>query len=689
MNTNWKLVLWGTALLLLAMGAWLLYLHHSAEGQATAVDSAGVPPLRILITDPLSSALCYASAGNLARRDYSPLSTYLGNRIKRPVQIDCARSLPDALQSKPGQIDLIVGKASAVQAEAAQANMDIRPLVRLTDGEGRTDLAGLFIVRKNDPARTIKDLTNYRILLGPACDDERYSAAIAALAEHGVTPVPPLRMTPSNTAAALAVVEGAADAAIISGYAAPLVDGCDGVDKGALRVIGRTAPVPFITVFGAAQMTRATERRIVDGLLGIADDPQLLKALDSKAGFVELQTQPQVQDCPPVQPDAAPWTDWRGANRAAISRHVPDHLPSRVNFLWRRGLTGVGLSGVVATRQYVIVADKAERNDRDIWRCLDADTGQEVWTIAYATPTKMEFTNAPRATPVIHDGLVYLLGAFGDLHCVDLRDSRILWRRNIVKDFGAELATWGMSSTPLVVDDKLIVNPGAKDASLVALDLNTGEVLWKTPGEPAAYASLILGTFGGLRQIVGYDAVSLGGWDPNTGQRLWELLPPVKGDFNVVTPINVDGRVLLSTKNNGTRLYGFADDGRILSTPLAWNPSLTPDTSTPVAVNGLVFGCSEGLFCLDLGRDLKTLYGVIEDAAFKHHAAFIAGNNRVLALSVEGELVLLQASRNSFTPISRLRLFKDAEVWSHPALVGDRLYVRSMTEVCCILLNGS
>jgi len=424
-----------------------------------------------------------------------------------------------------------------------------------------------------------------------------------------------------------------------------------------------------------------------EALPSARDNPQLLEAMNSKAGFVELEAQPAVRECRPARPPAPPWADWRGPGRSAISPHVPDRMPSRASFLWKRGLTGAGLSGVAATHEHVIVADKSEQNDRDIWRCLDAGTGKEVWTIAYATPTKMEFTNAPRAAPVIHGDLVYLLGAFGDLHCVDLSNSRILWRRNIVKDFGAEPAAWGMSSTPLVVDDKLIVSPGAKDASLAALDLYTGEVLWKTPGERAAYASLILGTFGGVRQIVGYDAVSLGGWDPNTGRRLWELLPSKKGDYNVPTPVNVNGQILLSTENNGTRLHAFGGDGRILPTPAAWNPNLKPDTSTPVAANGLVFGCSNGLFCLDLSQDLKTLYAVKEDAAFKSHAAFIAGNNRVLALSVEGELVLLQASRTAFTPISRLRLFKDAEVWSHPALVGNRLYVRSMKDVCCILLS--
>ena len=590
MNTSWKLVLWGTVLLLLALSAWLLYLQHSARGHVSVIHPPEAQALRIAVLDPLSYALCPADAGFLPRRDYPSLASYLGRKIKQPVQIDYGRSLPEILRSKPGEIDLIIGKASFVQSQAIQADVSIRPLVRLTDSEGRTDLSGLFIVRSSDPAKTIRDLTDYRILFGPACDDERHSAALAVLAKQGVAPVPPLQMVPSCTAAALAVAEGDADAAVISDYAALLLDGCDGIDKGALRVIGRTPAEPFITVFATARVTPATERRIVDTLQSVADDPQLLEALHSKAGFVGLQTQPVLQQCRPTQPAALPWTDWRGQDRAGISLHVPNRLPSRVNFLWRHGLTGAGLSGIAATHKHVIVADKSEQNNRDIWRCLDAGTGKELWTIAYATPTKLEFTNSPRATPVIHGDLVYLLGAFGDLHCVDLRDSQILWRRNIVKDFAAQLAAWGMGSTPLVVDDKLIVNPGAKDASLVALDLNTGEVRWKTPGERAAYASLILGTFGGVRQIVGYDAVSAGGWDPNTGRRLWELLPPKKGDYNVPTPVNINGQILLSTENNGTRLYAFDGDGRILSTPVAWNPSLAPDTSTPVAANGLVFG---------------------------------------------------------------------------------------------------
>src|SRR5207244_7778620 len=123
-------------------------------------------------------------------------------------------------------------------------------------------------------------------------------------------------------------------------------------------------------------------------------------------------------------------------------------------------------------------------------------------------------------------------------------------KKNILREFGAELVRWGMSASPLIVDGKLIVNPGAKKAAIVALDPADGKLVWQAPGKPAAYASFIAGRFGGIEQIVGYDAISLGGWDPATGRRLWFLFPPERGDFNVPTPVDLGGKLLLATENN-------------------------------------------------------------------------------------------------------------------------------------------
>lgn len=408
--------------------------------------------------------------------------------------------------------------------------------------------------------------------------------------------------------------------------------------------------------------------------------------MESKMGSFRATAQAPAKRVPDASRPIVGWTDWRGPNRGGISPYAPSELPTEARFLWKRSLTGMGLSGIAATSRYVIVADKSQDKALDVFRCLDADTGEQIWTVEYPAPGEMDFSNSPRANPVIRQDLVYLLGAFGDLHCVKLDTGETVWKKNIIKDFGAELTTWGTCSTPLVVNDKLIVNPGAEDASVVALDGHTGNVIWKAPGEPAAYSSFIVGTFGNVRQIVGYDAISLGGWDPNSGRRLWKLLPEEEGDFNVPTPININGRLLVASENNGTRLYGFDDSGKIRAKPLAQNLDLAPDTSTPVIINGLVFGCFAGLYCLDAKDGLKTLYAV-DDDAFYDYAALIAGNDRVLIITAEGELVLIGATRDRYTLKSRLRLFEETEVWSHPALVGRRLYIRNTSEACCLLLD--
>lgn len=669
----------------------LLYLigvlfNKTTRQEYTDIDANNLP-LRIVVMDPLSDQLACDCVEGYAQRKYDELATFLEKQLRRPVLLTYGENLPDILKLNPGKVDLIIGKKSIVLFDAAQTKLHIRPTARLTDKSGTTNLTGLFVVRINDPATSIEDLKGYNILFGPAYDGEKHTAAIAALKAKGV-PVPKqVRTSPSCSTAAVAVVEKEADAAVISSYALALLEGCNTIDKGALRVVGQTSAVPFITVFATDAVSRENEKLIIDVLLAVGKNKRLLARMESKTGFVEVRRQRSEITGSDAGRPVVGWTDWRGPKRDALSSYVPKKLPAKAKFLWKRPLTGMGLSGIAATSRNVIVADKSKDEKLDIFRCLDADTGEQLWAVEYPAPEDMDFSNSPRANPVIHEDLTYLLGAFGDLHCVKLQTGKVVWKKNIVKEFGAELVTWGMCSAPLIVGDRLIVNPGAKNASIVALDRRTGKVIWKTPGEAAAYSSFILVTFGNVRQIVGYDAISLGGWDPRTGRRLWKLLPEEEGDFNVPTPIYVDGKLLIATENNGTRLYGFDDNGIIWSKPLAQNLDLAPDSSTPVVINGLVFGCFGGLFCLDLNNGLKTLYSVDDDAFFDY-AALIAGNDHVLIITVEGELILIEATGDHYTLKSRLRLFEKTEVFSHPALIGNRLYVRNTTEVCCVLLDN-
>ncbi|MBL7223155.1 MAG: SUMF1/EgtB/PvdO family nonheme iron enzyme [Candidatus Brocadiae bacterium] len=415
---------------------------------------------------------------------------------------------------------------------------------------------------------------------------------------------------------------------------------------------------------------------------------------DAIVGFrIVIDSNPARQLPPCSLPNRPDWPDWRGPRRDGISHHVPTRLPEQVKYLWTQKTAGPGHSGVAAAHGRVLFADKSADGTRDIWRCLDAETGKERWTLTYRAEGDMDYTNSPRATPVVHDGKAYLLGPFGHLHCVDPATGRIFWKRHLIDDFSGTLPAWGVTATPLLVDDKLIVNPGAKDASLVALDRATGKIVWKSQGAAGAYASPILANFNGRRQVIAYDAESLGGWDPLTGKRLWRIVPGREGDYNVPTPIALGERLLVATENNSTRLYGFRGMGyrgtvRVVGKPLRRFDDLAPDMVTPVAHGGMVI-CPHNawLYCLD-AKTLKLLWKQ-RDMAFYSYASLIAGNGHVLVLSLDGELLLIRATREKYKLVARLRLFGDkkTQVWSHPALAKGRLYIRNEDSINCLPLR--
>jgi outer membrane protein assembly factor BamB len=386
---------------------------------------------------------------------------------------------------------------------------------------------------------------------------------------------------------------------------------------------------------------------------------------------------------------AEAWTGWRGPRRDAVCPTLPQSLPKSLQMIWQHKLGGAGLGGLAATPKYVVFGDRDLDDFNDVFRCLNAADGAPVWTVTHLAVGKLDYGNTPRATPLILGDQVYLFGAFGDLHCARLETGELIWSKNLILEFGVTAKLiWGTCSSPLLADGKLIVNPGAAQASLAALGPKTGDVLWQTPGGAAGFGSPIVGGFGGVRQIVGHDRTTLGGWDIQTGQRLWSLKPPAEGDFNVPTPVQVGDRLLVGTENNGTRLYAFSTLGRIIPQPVAVNEDLAPDMSTPVVVDDRVFCVWDDLFCLDL-KTLRTLW-IGKDQAFGPYAAVIGGPNRVLVIGKGGELILVDARADRFEVVSRLRVFDEgqAEFYSHPAIVGDRLYIRGATSVVCVDLGG-
>jgi hypothetical protein len=194
---------------------------------------------------------------------------------------------------------------------------------------------------------------------------------------------------------------------------------------------------------------------------------------------------------------------------------------------------------------------------------------------------------------------------------------------------------------------------------------------------------------GGVLQIIGHDMEGLGGWSAKTGERLWYLKPEKSGDFNVPTPIVLGDKILISTENNGTRLHGFAAKGVIDPKPIAVNKRLAPDTHTPVVVGDRVFGVSGRLWCLSLKDGLKPVYDQGEQA-FSGYCSIVATDKRVLVIAKTGELILLDARADEYSELGRLKPFGSEEkgMYSHPAFVGTKVYLRGSSSVVCLDLNS-
>jgi len=664
----------------------------------TTAAVAAEPPLTMVVMDPLAAPLSCPCVAGYAQRDYAQLADFLKGRLGREVAVSFCESL-SADGEQGGQADIVIGKRSVVEADsrrlAATAEVPYLPVASLTDQKGSPWQQGLLVVHRDDPARSIEDLRRHTIHLGPADCAEKHAAARLLLQQHGlkIAADAPISAACSDGAAAVIAAAQAAGppaATVISSYAQPLLEGCGTIRRGDLRVIGRTADVPFVTAFLSARLAAELQTALTQALLEVGNQPLLRLALETKRGFIPLVPLGAAAPAGADQSRAEPkringdWPGWRGLWRDGRVAWLPGVLPARQARRWQGTLFGDGVGGVAVAEGVVVVGDRDLADERDVFHAFDAATGERLWMFDYPAAGHLDYGNSPRATPLLAAGKAYLLGAFGQLHCCHLRTGKLVWKRHIRKDFNAtDELIWGVASSPLIVDDQLIVNPGGPEAAVVALDPGTGKTLWQTAGQPAAFASLVLGELAGKRQLIGFDKVSCGGWDPGTGARLWTYTPKVPGDFNVPTPLVVADGVLLASENNGLRRLGFATQAPAVVARFA---RLKPDMHTPVVTAGRIIAVHDGrVFCLD-ATTLQLLWSAF-DRSLKGHVSLIAADDRVLLQTQGGELLIIAAAADRLRIVSRSLPFRrEVSTYAHPAVAGDAIYVRGPGKLICLPL---
>jgi ABC-type phosphate/phosphonate transport system substrate-binding protein len=274
-----------------------LFLKAAAALVVGAVASAAEPEkkdatLALVVMDPLAAPLACSCVKGYAQRDYDKLAKHLGAKLGKPVTVVFSSTLDSALKKGDGRADIIIGKESVVKAHAAEKKLGAVPVAALTGTDGTTTQTGLVVVAGKDPAVSAADLKGYKVLFGEASAAEKSAAPMALFKDLGVDVPAKPDTCPTCTDGAKAVVEAAKGgekvAAVISSYAKPLLEGCGTVEKGALKVVGITDPVPFIVAFVNDKLPEATRAEVQKALMAVASDKDLLAALESKGGFVEL-----------------------------------------------------------------------------------------------------------------------------------------------------------------------------------------------------------------------------------------------------------------------------------------------------------------------------------------------------------------------------------------------------------------
>jgi outer membrane protein assembly factor BamB len=383
-----------------------------------------------------------------------------------------------------------------------------------------------------------------------------------------------------------------------------------------------------------------------------------------------------------------------GADRLAVVRDIelqPDWKEHPPEELWRQPV-GLGWSAFAVAGDVAITQE--QRGEDEAVVCYELQTGRQRWE--HLDPARFSETlggDGPRATPTIYEGRVYALGATGKLNCLDASTGERLWSRNILEDAAAENISWGMSSSPLVVDQTVVVCAGGQDGkSLWAYKIDSGEVAWHAGSDKAAYASPMLTKLGGVPQIVMYNATAVVGHDPSSGNVLWRHVwhaeqeikcsqPVALADFDPQLP---DNQLLISSGYAiGSELIEVTRDsqGKLSVEPRWESRQLRAKFSNNIVVDGHVYGLDEGILaCLDLNEG-KRLW---KQGRYGYGQLLQVG--KLLLIQAEaGDVVLLEVSPQGPRELSRLAALS-SKTWNNPALAGELLLVRNDREAVCYRL---
>jgi outer membrane protein assembly factor BamB len=353
--------------------------------------------------------------------------------------------------------------------------------------------------------------------------------------------------------------------------------------------------------------------------------------------------------------------------------------------MWKKKIGGGRASFAVAGGHAFTIE---QRQKNEVVAAYDVMTGQELWTNAWPEHFSqwMGGGEGPRATPTWADGVVYALGAAGELRAFDAATGKVMWRTNMLTDAKAENLRWGMAASPLVVGDAVVVLPGGPAGkSVAAYDRHTGKRLWTALDDKAGYASPMTVTLGGVQQLLIVTADRVLGLRMDNHQVLWEFPWKTDHDANAVQPIALgDKRVFYSSGYGaGAVVIELTQAGDRFQTRDVWrNLRMKNRQSSSVFHNGYIYGLDDGILaCVDAATgDLKWKGG-----RYGHGQLLLAGDNLIVTTE-DGDLLLVAATPAKLDELAHVPAL-EGETWNVPALADGILLVRNTTQMAAFDLR--
>jgi len=384
-----------------------------------------------------------------------------------------------------------------------------------------------------------------------------------------------------------------------------------------------------------------------------------------------------------AQAFAADWPQWRGPHRDGISPETGllESWPAGgPRLVWKTQGLGEGYSSfaVAGDRLYT----QGQQGNQEFVLAFDTNTGKQLWKVPNGRAYHESRGNGPRGTPTTDGDRLYALAADGTLACLRAATGERIWGVSLIDKFGGHVPTWGISESPLIDGDRVIVTPGGPGASVVALEKLKGDLLWKSQSDPAGYSSPIAFDAGGSRKVVVFTAHGAIALDMKNGDFQWRYDKVANRTANIATPIVHDGYVFLSSDyGTGCALLKLtASTKAVNASEVYFNRDMRNHYTTSVLVGDHLYGFSSGILTA-----MKFLTGEVawrDRSVGKGNVIYAEGN--LYAFGEDGVVGLIRAAPQSYQEKSRFEIRKGSyPTWTPPVIANGKLFLRDQDNLYC------